>query len=68
MAARVTEFGPQRVASSVRVAEKRDDSLFPKPDNLLDQPGALEALADAAIRRAQAAPLRAIPGFKPRQG
>ncbi|MGB6535072.1 MAG: hypothetical protein WBF58_03825 [Xanthobacteraceae bacterium] len=52
--------------SSVRVAEKSEESLLPKPERLLDQPGALEALADAAIRRAQAAPMRAIPGFKPR--
>jgi hypothetical protein len=53
--------------SSVRVAEKRDDAMFPQPDNLLDRPGALEALADAAIRKAQAQPMRAIPGFRPRK-
>jgi hypothetical protein len=53
--------------SSVRVAEKRDDAIFPQPDNLLDRPGALEALADAAIRKAQAQPMRAIPGFRPRK-
>ncbi len=54
--------------SSVRVAEKSEDSMVPEPVALLDRPGALEALADAAIRRAQSAPMRAIPGFKPRQG
>jgi hypothetical protein len=53
--------------TSVRVAEKSDDALFPKPDQLLDRPGALEALAEAAIRKAQANPMRAIPGFRPRQ-
>ena len=53
--------------SSVRVAEKSEDAIFPKAEALLDQPGALEALAEAAIRKAQAQPLRAIPGFKPRQ-
>ena len=55
--------------SSVRVAEKTDDAMFPQqPQALLDRPGALEALADAAIRKAQAQPMRAIPGFRPRQG
>jgi hypothetical protein len=54
--------------SSVRVAEKSDDTMFAKPEALLDQPGALEALAEAAIRKAQSQPMRAIPGFKPRQG
>ncbi len=53
--------------TSVRVAEKTDDALFPKPAALLDQPGALEALAEAAIRKAQSNPMRAIPGFRPRQ-
>jgi hypothetical protein len=58
--------------SSVRVAEKSDDAIMPRsgmphPEQLLDQPGALEALADAAIRKAQAQPMRAIPGFRPRQ-
>jgi len=53
--------------TSVRIAEKSDDALFPKPDRLLDQPGALEALAEAAIRKAQAHPMRAIPGFRARQ-
>jgi hypothetical protein len=52
--------------SSVRVAEKSDDSMFAKPEALLDQPGALEALAEAAIRKAQSQPMRAIPGFRPR--
>jgi hypothetical protein len=54
--------------TSVRVAEKSDDTIFAKPEALLDQPGALEALAEAAIRKAQTRPLRAIPGFRPRQG
>ncbi len=54
--------------SSVHVAEKSEDSLMPQPESLLDRPGALEALADAAIRRAQSAPMRAIPGFRTRQG
>ncbi len=53
--------------TSVRVAEKTEDSIFPKADQLLDQPGALEALAEAAIRKAQSQPMRAIPGFKPRR-
>lgn len=52
--------------TSVRIAEKSDDSIFPKSDALLDQPGALEALAEAAIRKAQANPMRAIPGFRAR--
>jgi hypothetical protein len=54
-------------ATSVRVIEKSEDSIFPQPDTLLDQPGALEALAEAAIRKAQAAPMRAIPGLRRRQ-
>jgi hypothetical protein len=54
-------------ATSVRVAEKTEDALFPPPNSLLDQPGALEALAEAAIRKAQAAPMRAMPGFKSRE-
>lgn len=54
--------------SSVRVAEKSDDAVIPHPEHLLDRPGALEALAEAAIRKAQTQPLRAIPGFRPRQG
>jgi hypothetical protein len=54
--------------SSVRVADKSDDAILPEPASLLDQPGALEALAEAAIRKAQSQPMRAIPGFKPRQG
>jgi len=69
MAARVKKIEDQPLplgTSSVRVAEKRDDAIFAKPEALLDQPGALEALAEAAIRKAQANPLRAIPGFKPR--
>jgi hypothetical protein len=54
--------------SSVRVAEKSEDALFPEPASVLDRPGALEALADAAIRKAQSQPMRAIPGLGPRQG
>ena len=55
--------------SSVRVAEKTEDAIFSRePEALLDRPGALEALADAAIRKAQTQPMRAIPGFRPRQG
>ena len=53
--------------TSVRVAEKSEDSNFPKPDQLLDQPGALEALAEAAIRKAQARPMRTMPGFRERR-
>lgn len=50
--------------SSVRVVEKTDDAVFPQqPQALLDRPGALEALADAAIRKAQSQPMRAIPAF-----
>ena len=70
MAARVKKIEDQPLplgTTSVRVAEKSDDAIFPKPEQLLDQPGALEALAEAAIRKAQAQPMRAIPGFRPRQ-
>jgi hypothetical protein len=70
MAARVKKIGAQPLplgTTSVRLAEKSDDTVFPKPEALLDQPGALEALAEAAIRKAQTRPLRAIPGFRPRQ-
>jgi hypothetical protein len=52
--------------TSVRVAEKSEDGLPPGTENLLDRPGALEALADAAIRRAQAQPMHTIPGVSPR--
>jgi hypothetical protein len=71
MSARIKKIEDQPLplgTSSVRVVEKTEDAIFPKPEALLDQPGALEALAEAAIRRAQSQPLRAIPGFKPRQG
>jgi hypothetical protein len=70
MAARVKKIEDQPLplgATSVRVTEKSDDTNFPRPDALLDQPGALEALAEAAIRKAQARPMRAIPGFRVRQ-
>ncbi len=53
--------------SSVRVADKREDAPLPQAEHLLDRPGALEALAEAAIRRAQASPMRTIPGAKPAQ-
>jgi hypothetical protein len=71
MAARLKKIEDQPLplgTSSVRVAEKSEDALFPEPAALLDRPGALEALADAAIRKAQAQPMRAIPGFKPHHG
>ena len=71
IAARVKKIEGQPLplgTSSVRVAEKNEDAIFPQPESLLDRPGALEALAEAAIRKAQSQPLRAIPGFKPRQG
>jgi hypothetical protein len=50
--------------TSVRVADKSDDTFVPRAEQLLDQPGAMEALAEAAIRKAQANPMRAIPGFR----
>jgi len=71
MSARIKKIEDQPLplgTSSVRVAEKGEDTAFARPEALLDQPGALEALAEAAIRKAQARPMRAIPGFKPRQG
>jgi len=71
MAARVKKIEDQPLplgTTSVRVAEKTDDAIFPRPEALLDRPGALEALAEAAIRKAQTQPMRTIPGFKPRQG
>jgi len=70
MAARLKKIEDQPMplgTSSVRVAEKHDDAIVPRPEQFLDQPGALEALADAAIRKAQSQPMRAIPGFRPRQ-
>jgi hypothetical protein len=70
LAARVKKIEGQPLplgTTSVRVAEKSEDAIFPKPEALLDQPGALEALAEAAIRKAQTQPLRAIPGFRPRR-
>ncbi len=75
MAARLKKIEDQPLplgTSSVRLAEKTDDAIVPRsglhgPEALLDQPGALEALAEAAIRKAQAQPMRAIPGFRPRQ-
>jgi hypothetical protein len=68
LAARLKKIEDQPMplgTSSVRVAEKTEDSAFAAPGRLLDQPGALEALAEAAIRKAQANPMRAVPGFKP---
>jgi hypothetical protein len=50
--------------TSVRVVDKSDDTFVPRAEQLLDQPGAMEALAEAAIRKAQANPMRAIPGFR----
>ncbi len=75
LAARLKKIEEQPLplgTSSVRIAEKTEDALTPRsgvpePEALLDQPGALEALAEAAIRKAQAQPMRAIPGFRPRQ-
>ncbi len=67
MAARVKKIEDQPLplgASSVRVAEKSEDSHFAAPDQLLDRPGTLEALAELAIRKAQSNPMRAIPGFR----
>jgi hypothetical protein len=55
-------------STSVRVAEKTEDASFAPAEELLDRPGALEALADAAIRKAQSKPMRAIPGFRPERG
>jgi len=55
-------------SSSVRVAEKSDDSQLAAPEQLLERPGTLEALADLAIRKAQSSPMRAMPGLRPRQG
>jgi len=75
MAARLKKIEDQPLplgTSSVRVVEKHGDAIVPgpgmsHPEQFLDQPGALEALADAAIRKAQSQPMRAIPGFRPRQ-
>ncbi len=52
--------------TSVRVVEKSEDGMPPGAENLLDRPGALEVLAEAAIRRAQSQPMRTIPGVRPR--
>lgn len=71
MSARMKKIEDQPLplgTTSVRVAEKADDALVPQPENLLDRPGALEALAEAAIRKAQSNPLRAMPGVRSRQG
>jgi hypothetical protein len=70
MAARLKKIEDQPLplgTSSVRIAEKADDAIVPRPEQLLEHRGALEALADAAIRKAQAQPMRAIPGFRPPQ-
>ncbi len=70
MAARVKKIEDQPLplgTSSVRVAEKSEDSQFAAPDHLLDRPGALEALAELAIRKAQSNPMRAMPGFRARK-
>ncbi len=70
MAARLKKVEDQPMplgTSSVRAAEKSEDSLMPEARNLLERPGGLEMLAEMAIRRAQTAPLRTIPGTRPRQ-
>ncbi len=70
MAARVKKIEDQPLplgASSVRVAEKSEDAQFAAPDTLLERPGALEALAELAIRKAQSSPMRAIPGLRARK-
>ncbi len=70
MAARVKKIEEQPLplgTSSVRVAEKSEDSAFAAPDALLDRPGTLEALAELAIRKAQSNPMRAMPGFRARK-
>jgi hypothetical protein len=54
-------------SSSVRAVEKQEDSQFAAPADLLDRPGALEALADFAIRKAHSSPMRAMPVFKSRE-
>ena len=48
-----------------RRREERGRDLSRKPEALLDQPGALEALADAAIRKAQSAADARHSGFSP---
>jgi hypothetical protein len=71
MAARLKKIEDQPLplgTTSVRIVEKSEDSFVPSPEHFVDQPGALEALAEAAIRKAQSQPMRAIPGFRPRQG
>jgi hypothetical protein len=70
MSARVKKIEDQPLplgSSSVRVAEKSEDSHFAAPEALLDRPGTLEALAELAIRKAQSSPMRAMPGFRPRK-
>jgi len=70
MAARVKKVEDQPLplgASSVRVVEKSEDSQLAAPDALLEQPGALEALAELAIRKAQSNPMRAMPGLRARK-
>ena len=71
LAARVKKDRGSAAAARHHFGARRresDDAIFPQqPEALLDQPGALEALAEAAIRKAQAQPMRAIPGFRPRQ-
>jgi len=69
MSARVKKIEDQPLplgSSSVRVAEKNEDSQIAAPDHLLDRPGALEALAELAIGKAQSSPMRAMPGFRAR--
>ncbi len=70
VSARVSKIEDQPLplgTSSVRVADKAEDSQLVGPDQLLDRPGALEALAEFAIRKAQANPMRTMPGVRPRK-
>jgi hypothetical protein len=69
IAARVKKIEDQPLplgSSSVRVADKSEDSPFAAADQLLDRPGTLEALAEIAIRKAQSRPMRAMPGLRAR--
>ncbi len=51
-------------STSVRVVDKSiDSSIAGNAGTVLEQPGALEALAEAAIRKAQSRPMSAPPGF-----
>ena len=70
MGARVKKIEDQPLplgSTSVRVVEKTEDGQFAASDHLLDRPGALEALAELAIRKAQSSPMRSMPGVRARQ-